>query len=311
MGIPPANVQLRHGGEFLDDGELVVVETVRTHRSEVRRLTLSGLQVWRNRDFKGQVIGLRRLTHGGVAVAEYRRLVELDAAGQLVREATLGEGEYKKHVRAGTFRHPLWNTEFSFDLLYSQLAEHSPDGRILWVLPRVISKCSVRLCYPVVGLGFEEPRPKNYDLASVPTCLRCLASKDPEVRRLAALGLGCVEIRGRENAPKETFRSLFEAAARETQDDVWRDLVRTAYRYARPENLTEILAATNDKRVRLRRASMRLLQAYPTNPSEVIPILVKCLKDEDPEVRARAALTRCKFFRPEKRSRRFRHCSNC
>jgi HEAT repeat protein len=124
------------------------------------------------------------LPDGRCAVADFRenRVVEVDQTGKVARALTVRGAWGVEALRDG---HYLVST-----MRDGRILEIDPEGRTVWEASVRQRPLRVRSVLDKVRIGFDKPRPADFDLDSAASRVRGLKDPDPTTRRRAALFLG-------------------------------------------------------------------------------------------------------------------------
>jgi HEAT repeat protein len=169
-----------------------------------------------------------------------------------------------------------------------RLAEVDQQGHVVWEglnagYDLQASVSHVRPCLNVVRLGFDAPRPAGLDLDSIPSRIKRLASKDPNVRIYCARAL---TVLGRKAAA--AVPALLETVddpdpqVRKVAEHALTDVVG-------PGALPALLRATKDKRPKVRAGALNGLGICHEQGKIIVPLVLAGLSDEDAQVRRMAA----------------------
>lgn len=160
-----------------------------------------------------------------------------------------------------------------------RVVERDARGKVVWETA-VYGADAMRLCLPLVRLGFDAPRPADLDLDSVPARIAGLASRNLAFRDLCAGALG----RMRHKAVDAIPALLDMADAPDARGRV--EAFSALAHILRPEDYPTVRKATADKRPCVREAAVRLLaNFFPEQRKEALPIVFERLHDADPAVR--------------------------
>jgi len=271
---------------YLLPGEQVTFvenDKMNTGRYRVGNLDLKRNSVGWVYQAAAEIVSYERLSNGNwLLLEDNKRLIWLDKGGRVLRSEVVTLEEARKHWPPGQVGLRNGNTLLN-DTRFYRFFERTQDGKLVWVLPGAVTRHTARPCYPLVGLGFDTPRPKDFDLMSAPTALIALGSKDADVRLV-----GAISLRASKERPAGAFRTILNSAD-EAEDEVRRAIGNAAWTFAQPEDFSLVLATATDKRARVRRFAMDLLRKFDAKADEVVPALVKGLKDDDAGVRQTAS----------------------
>jgi HEAT repeat protein len=260
---------------------------------DVAGITERGLdgEVFR-RHRMNDAVQCRRLPNGNTWILSRRgEIQEVSPSGEIVSSQRMVGPNRKGRIEvlaAGSWLpspalplrngHTLVTEQKNFP---SPIREVEPGGKVLWENPWG-SDIQKRLILDLVRLGFDVPRPKDFDLRTVPTRVRELSSKDPEVRWRSALALQQIGPSAREAIPHLTdaltdteprIRNVAEGAL---------NVILTTQDFALVRKLAE------DSRTPVRAGAMVFLWKFTDQAKEVVPLLREGLRDRDAEVRAKA-----------------------
>ena len=237
-------------------------------------------------------IDLPEKIRGRFAVVPFpggRYLISVRSVGQLPKGYLLDAGG--RLVELGQFPWPgegriLHNGNFLVSRgegHVNWVEERDAAGLVVWEsVPEAQGRwdgARCRVCYGLVRLGFDEPRPAGLDLAtSIPYRIKLLKDKDANVR-YAALGML------REMGPKAAIATPAIIDALDDFDFGARCGVVDILESLNPAALPYLLKAVHDKRPRVRAGVAMALGWYGKSADVVMPVLIEALGDDDPRVR--------------------------
>jgi HEAT repeat protein len=181
-------------------------------------------------------------------------------------------------------------------------AEVDRAGKIVWqAFLDDPGGAFVQTCLDLVRLGFDEPRPRGFDLTeSVQWPIHGLKSRNPTVRRASAALLG-------ELGPRATAGVPALAEALGDPDELVRLYAHDALAGAggvigpkasarrQAETFGPVLRLAEDRRPAVRAGALGVLWLFPSQGARVVPVLLEGLRDQNASVR-RGAARGCSAF---------------
>jgi HEAT repeat protein len=210
---------------------------------------------------------------------DYSLIREFEATGKVV-------WQYKVKGPAGFMRLRNGNT-FGCAIVcnptVNRFIEVNPAGQLVWEVLTPGGR-PVGVCLGLVRLGFDQPRPAGFDLAtSVTHRVHGLASRTAFIRQGSAALLGTLGCKAGPAVPAliEALDDR-EAAVRNEANEALKQILG-------PGTLPDLLRAAKDKRVNVRAAVPWLLWKFREQPKVVVPVLLEALHDDSALVRRQAA----------------------
>jgi HEAT repeat protein len=218
------------------------------------------------------------LANGGFLLTAIRSgcVVQVAASGQDIRKWSVPYAKHAPPLRNGNMLVVARGTVLEIDRQGKRMWESFPeqggasDGIIY-----------AQTCFPLLRLGLDFPRPRDYDQDSISYRTKSLDSKDVLTRRRAARLLAEL---GTTSAP--AVERLVQALA--DADEEVRESAVEALGNIGPKAVPALLSALKSGKVRIRAGALAAMGLQPAQAKVLVPEMIKAVKDTSPEVRCGA-----------------------